>query len=101
MKVIQFCIKHKYILTIIVFICYLLLGESNLLENHRLKKEIDNLENELQHYNTVLNSMNNPNNPSSTINSKEEREEYFRKHHHLKKENEDIFRIVYVDNNKE
>lgn len=101
MKVIHFCVKHKYILTIFIFILYLLLGDSNLIENRRLNKEIERLENELQHYNTIVNGMKNQNSPSSSINTKEDEEEYFRKHHHLKKEDEDIFRIVYVDENKE
>jgi cell division protein FtsB len=79
---------------------YLLLGDNNLLENRRLNRQIENLEDELQQYNVGVNSMKNQKNLSSTINSKEDEEEYFRKHHHLKKENEDIFRIVYVDNDK-
>jgi cell division protein FtsB len=101
MKVIYFCVKHKYILTVFIFILYLLLGDSNVIENRRLNKEIKMLESELQQYNTIVNSMKKQNNLSSTINSKEDEEEYFRKHHHLKKEDEDIFRIIYIDETKE
>ncbi|MDR2406964.1 MAG: hypothetical protein LBE13_02460 [Bacteroidales bacterium] len=100
MKVVNFCVKHKYILTIFIFILYLLLGDSNLIENRRLNKEIERLQNELQHYNNMADGLKNQNPPSSTISTKEEEEEYFRKHHHLKKDDEDIFRIVYVDEDK-
>jgi hypothetical protein len=65
-----------------------------------MNKEIEHLQNELQRYNTTVNSLKNQNTPSATISTKEEEEEYFRKHHHLKKDDEDIFRIVYVDENK-
>jgi hypothetical protein len=75
-------------------VLYLLFGDNNIFENHKLNTKIRNLEVELQHYNTMLSTISS-NNTLSPIVTKEEREEYFRKHHHLKKENEDIFRIVY------
>ena len=94
MKVINFCIRYKYVLTVIVFMLYLFLGDNNVIENSKKNKEIKKLENDLQHYKTTVASMKTQNNLSS-VNTKEEREEYFRKHHYLKKEDEDIFRIVY------
>ncbi len=96
MKIINFCIKYKYILTLIVFALYLFLGDNNILENRKLNNEIEDLESELGHYKTTVVGIKTQHSLSS-INSKEEQEEYFRKHHHLKKENEDIFRIVYTN----
>jgi hypothetical protein len=58
------------------------------------------LESEVQRYHIIVDGMKSQNNPSSPIISKETEEEYFRKYHHLKKEDEDVFRIVYVDENK-
>ena len=94
MRIVNFCIKYKYVLTVIVFLLYLFLGDNNLFENQKRNKEIKKLEKELLHYQTTLAGMKTQNNLSS-VNTREEREEYFRKHHYLKKENEDIFRIVY------
>ena len=94
MKIINFCIKYKYVLTIIVFLLYLFFGDNNIIENRKRNNELKNLKNELQHYKTNVESVKTQNN-LSTVNTKEEQEEYFRKHHYLKKEDEDIFRIVY------
>ena len=94
MKIINFCIKYKYVLTIIVFLLYLFLGDNNIMENRKQNKELQSLENELQHYKTTVDNVKTQSNLSA-INSPEDREEYFRKHHYLKKEDEDIFRIMY------
>ncbi|MDR0368493.1 MAG: septum formation initiator family protein [Bacteroidales bacterium] len=93
MKIIEFCKKYKYALTLMVFAAYLFFGENNLTENHKLNAEIKRLESELQHYNTMILNVKSQN-ALSAFSSKEEKEEYFRKQHHYKKENEDIFRIV-------
>jgi len=73
---------------------YLFLGDNNVVENRKINKEIRQLEGELQRYRATVTSVKTQNN-RSTMDTKEEREEYFRKHHYLKKEDEDIFRIVY------
>jgi cell division protein FtsB len=97
MKVVSFCVKHKYILSIFIFVLYLLLGDNNLIESYRLNKEIERLQGELQHCTAMVNGIKKQNSPSATISTKEEEEEYFRKHHHLKRDDEDVFRIVYVE----
>ncbi|MDR1879234.1 MAG: hypothetical protein LBQ64_06700 [Bacteroidales bacterium] len=61
-----------------------------------MNKEIKALEMELQQYQTAVTTIKLQNTLSPVI-VKEEREEYFRKRHHLKKENEDIFRIVSTE----
>ena len=94
MKIINICVKYKYVLTIIVFLVYLFFGDNNIFESRKWNKEIENLNNELEHNKTIVANLKTQNNLSS-INTEEEREEYFRKRHYLKKENEDIFRIVY------
>ena len=94
MKIIHFCIKYRYVLTVIVFLLYLFFGDNNVIENSKKKQKLKNLEIELQHYKSAVASVKTQNN-LSTVNTKEEQEEYFRKHLYLKKEDEDIFRIVY------
>jgi len=78
---------------VIVFGLYLLLGESNIFKNQKLDKEIANLERDLQGYKKTIADIKTQNSFFS-MNSKEDQEKYFRKHHYLKKDNEDIFRIV-------
>jgi len=99
MRVLNFCTKYKYALTIIVFLLYLFFSDNNILVNRELKKEINKLENKLEHCKSTVYEIKGQSNRSS-VTTKEEEEEYFRKRHHLKKENEDIFRIVY-DRNEE
>jgi hypothetical protein len=73
---------------------YLFLGDNNIIENRKWQKKAENLDNKLQYYKTAVANAKSQNHLSS-VNTQEEKEEYFRKHHYLKKENEDIFRIVY------
>ena len=93
MKILEFCKKYKYILTVIVFAVYLVFGENNLVENHKLNFEIRALNFELQKYNELIADVKKQNTVSSYT-TQEEQEEYFRKQHHYKKENEDIFRVI-------
>jgi cell division protein FtsB len=99
MRIINFCIRYKYVLTCIVFLLYLFFGNNNIIENRRKNRKIKNLENELQHYKAAVANLKTQKN-LSVVNTEEEREEYFRKHHYLKKEDEDIFRIVYENENR-
>lgn len=96
MKILEFCKKYKYILTLLVFIAYLVFGENNITQSYKLNSEIKRLESELQNYNAMISNTKNQNSLSS-YSSREEKEEYFRKQHHYKKENEDIFRIVVFE----
>ena len=93
MKIINFCKKHKYVLTLLVFAAYLIFGENNVPGNYKLNAEIKRLESELQNHNAMIANTKNQNILSS-YSAKEDKEEYFRKQHHYKKENEDIFRIL-------
>ena len=93
MKIINFCKKHKYALTVLVFAAYLIFGENNVPENYKLNAEIKRLESELQNHNAMIANTKKQNILSSSS-AKEDKEEYFRKQHHYKKENEDIFRIL-------
>jgi cell division septum initiation protein DivIVA len=74
-------------------------GDNNIFESHKLNKEIKSLEMELQQYQIAVKTIKLQNKISPVI-AKEEQEEYFRKRHHLKKENEDIFRIASKDSRK-
>jgi len=83
-------------LTIIVFLLYLFLGDNNIIESRKRSKELKSIDNELQRHRAAVANVKTEN-YLSTVNTKEEREEYFRKYHYLKKENEDVFRIVYEE----
>ena len=96
MKIIEFCKKYKYILTLLAFVAYLIFGENNVVQSHRLNVEIERLESELHNQKVMILNTENQNTLSS-YSSKEDKEEYFRKQHHYKRENEDIFRIVDND----
>ena len=97
MRIINFCIRYKYVLTVGIFICYLVFGENNLSKKRQLSKEIKELNSELQLCKSTVENIRTQKRLSS-INSKEDEEEYFRKYHFLKKENEDVFRLVHVNN---
>jgi cell division protein FtsB len=99
MKIINFCIKYKYLLTIAVFLLYLFFGDNNIFENRKWNKEIKELDNKLKYCKVAVDNIKTQNNKSS-ITTKEEEEEYFRNHLYLKKNNEDVFRIVYDKNKK-
>ena len=100
MRIINFCIRYKYILTVATFVAYLIFGENSISKKRQLNKEIKELKTELQYYKSIVENIKTQKNLSS-ISSKEDEEEYFRKYHFLKKEDEDVFRLVYVDNKDE
>ena len=95
MRILEFCKKYKYILTIIAFAAYLFFGENNVIENFKLNSKINELEFELENTKEMI-AIAKEQNVVSPYSNKEEQEEYFRKQHHYKKENEDIFRLVSV-----
>jgi cell division protein FtsB len=97
MKIINFCIRYKYVLTIAVFLLYLFFGDNNIFENRKWNKEIKELDNKLKYCKMTVDNIKTQNNLTS-VTTKEEEEEYFRNHLYLKKNNEDVFRIVYDKN---
>ena len=52
MKIINFCRRYKYILTVAV--AYLMFGENNILKTLQLNKKIEDLQNELQYYKAIV-----------------------------------------------
>ncbi|MBQ8736619.1 MAG: septum formation initiator family protein [Bacteroidaceae bacterium] len=88
----NFIVKFKYVITLIVFgILIGFVGEHSLVERHKQRQEINELQNEIDKYNTkfekdkelLLRLKNNPEAIKDVA-----REKYF-----MKKENEDIFII--------
>ena len=93
MKIIHFCIRYKYILTVGIFLLYLFFGDNNILENREWNGKIKEKEKELERCKITVATKKTP--TSSSVTTKEEEEEYFRNRLYLKKENEDVFWIVY------
>ena len=94
MKIIERCSKYKYLIATAIFAFFLFFGENSILEKRKLSKRIEDLEKELYEYRQSANRVKTQNS-TLTNSSDEEIEEYLRKHHNLKKDNEDVFRIVY------
>jgi len=93
MKFIKFCEKYKYLIAIGIFAFCLFFGENSILETRKLNKQINDLEDELVRYKLCAINVKAQN--STLANSTDEEiEEYLRKHHNLKKMNEDVFRVV-------
>lgn len=93
MKLIEFCSKYKYIIALIVFGFCFFFGENSILERHKLNRKISDLKDELQQHKQRASNVKT-HNSTLTNSSIEETEDYLRKHHNLKKDNEDVFRIV-------
>ena len=93
MKLIEFCSKYKYIIALLVFAFCLFFGENSILETRKLNRQISELKTELQKYKQRAGNVKTQNS-TLTNSSSEETEEYLRKHHGLKKDNEDVFRII-------
>ena len=93
MKFIEICSKYKFIIAIAIFAFCLFFGENSILETRKLNKRIKDLETELRIYQQSASGAKTQNS-TLTNSAPEETEEYLRKHHSLKKENEDVFRII-------
>lgn len=95
MKVLSWIVRYKFIIVFILFLSYLFFSENNILLHFKLKKEINALEQE----NELLQIKNNQMKLSNQeINeNKDAMELYMREYYFLKKENEEIFRINYVE----
>ncbi|MDY0014577.1 MAG: septum formation initiator family protein [Bacteroidales bacterium] len=99
MKVLSWIVHYKFIIVFLLFLSYLFFSENNILLHLTLKKEISALEQE----NELLEIKNNQMKLSNQeINeNKDAMELYMREYYFLKKENEEIFRINYVEDKNE
>jgi len=93
MKLLEIFSRYKYIIALAVFAFFFFFGENSILERRKLNQKISDLKEELQLYKQSASSVKTQNS-TLTNSSSEETEEYLRKHHNLKKDNEDVFRIV-------
>jgi len=99
MKVLSWIVHYKFIIVFLLFLSYLFFSENNILLHLTLKKEISALEQE----NELLEIKNNQMKLSNQeINeNKDAMELYMREYYFLKKENEEIFRINYIEDKNE
>lgn len=87
--------RYKFIIVTLLFLSYLFFSENSIFLNIKLKKEISMLETE----NKIFQNKNDQmkiNNQEINEN-KDALELYVREYYFLKKENEEIFRITYVE----
>ncbi|MBP7102497.1 MAG: septum formation initiator family protein [Bacteroidales bacterium] len=99
MKVLAWIVHYKFIIVFVLFLSYLFFSENNILLHFTLKKEISALEKEnelLQIKNNQMKIFNQEINKN-----KDAMELYMREYYFLKKENEEIFRIIYVEDKNE
>ncbi|MDD2687942.1 MAG: septum formation initiator family protein [Bacteroidales bacterium] len=95
MKILSWIVRYKFIIAILLFISYLSFSENSIFLNIRLKKEIKKLETE----NEFLSFQNQQMKLQNELmrEDKDALELYMREYFFLKKENEEIFRINYVE----
>lgn len=95
MKILSWIVRYKFIIVILLFISYLSFSENSIFLNIRLKKEIKKLETE----NEFLSFQNQQMKLQNELmrEDKDALELYMREYFFLKKENEEIFRINYVE----
>lgn len=95
MKILSWIVRYKFIIAILLFISYLSFSENSIFLNIRLKKEIKKLETE----NDFLSFQNEQMKLQNKLmrEDKDALELYMREYFFLKKENEEIFRINYVE----
>lgn len=85
--------KHKYKVTLLFFIVWMLFFDrNNYFEIRKLKKELKALKAERSYYQTELETAQNDYNDLFT--NKENLERFAREKYLMKKENEDIFVVV-------
>ena len=99
MKVLAWIVHYKFIIVFVLFLSYLFFSENNILLHFTLKKVISALEKEnelLQIKNNQMKIFNQEINKN-----KDAMELYMREYYFLKKENEEIFRIIYVEDKNE
>ena len=95
MKILSWIVRYKFIIVILLFISYLSFSENSIFLNIRLKKEIKKLrtENEFLSFQNQQMKLQN----ELMREDKDALELYMREYFFLKKENEEIFRINYVE----
>jgi len=95
MKILSWIVRYKFIIAILLFISYLSFSENSIFLNIRLKKEIKKMETE----NDFLSFQNEQMKLQNELmrEDKNALELYMREYFFLKKENEEIFRINYVE----
>lgn len=95
MKILSWIVSYKFIIVILLFISYLSFSENSIFLNIRLKKEIKKMETE----NDFLSFQNEQMKLQNELmrEDKNALELYMREYFFLKKENEEIFRINYVE----
>ncbi len=99
MKIFTWIVKYKFVIITGLFIAYLFVSENSIILNFKLKKEIKKLEEDNRLLQNKCNQMKLVN---EEINEdKDAMELYMREYYFLKKENEEIFRINYVENTEE
>ena len=85
-------LKNKYILTLVFFAFWIIfIDDYNLIKQHQLQKNVDNLEDQKEYYLSEINK------DSTKLyhlqNTKEEQERFAREKFLMKKDNEDVFII--------
>ena len=99
MKVLSWIVRYKYLIVTLLFFSYLSFSENSIFLNIQLKKEINKLEKE----NELLSYQNK----QMQLNNRQMREDqnamelYMREYFFLKKENEEIFRIHYIEDDQD
>lgn len=99
MKLFTWILKYKFIIITALFISYLFISENSIILNFKLKKEIKKLEEDNRLLKNKCNQMKLVNEEISE--DKDALELYMREYYFLKKENEEIFRINYVEKSEE
>lgn len=84
--------KNKYILTLIIFIFWIIfIDDYNLIKQHKLQKKLENLETQKEYY--LLEIEKDSTELHHLQNNKEYQEKFAREKFLMKKENEDLFII--------
>ncbi|NLJ83028.1 MAG: hypothetical protein GX330_07890 [Bacteroidales bacterium] len=96
MKLYTWIVKYKFVIVALLFISYLCVSENSVFLNLRLNKEIKKLENDNRLLQNKCDQMKLVNEEINE--NKDAMELYMREYYFLKKENEDVFRINYIEN---
>lgn len=94
MKVLSWIVRYKFVIVTVLFLSYLFFSENSISLNIKLKKEISKLEKENEIFQNKNDQMKMSNHEMNE--NKDALELYMREYYFLKKENEEIFRINYV-----
>lgn len=96
MKLYTWIVKYKFVIVALLFILYLCISENSVFLNLQLNKEIKKLENDNRLLQSKCDQMKLVNEEINE--NKDAMEMYMREYYFLKKENEDVFRINYIEN---